>query len=145
MTHQPSADALVLFGATGDLARRKLFPSLYSMEANAVLRVPVVGVARSDWTDDSFREHARESVLAARPDADTAVLARMIDRLDLIQGDYSDTATWKELSSTLDEHHSTCAVFYMAIPRPSPSCAGSWRGRSAPRTTWPSPPACSRS
>ena len=114
--HQPTADALVLFGATGDLARRKLFPSLYAMEANRVLRVPVVGVARSDWTDDSFREHARESVLAAMPDADAAVLARMIDRLDLIQGDYSDTATWKELSSTLDEHHSTCAVFYMAIP-----------------------------
>ena len=68
MTHQPTADALVLFGATGDLAKRKLFPSLYSMEANRVLRVPVVGVARSDWTDDSFRDHARESVLAARPD-----------------------------------------------------------------------------
>ncbi|MFT3852854.1 MAG: glucose-6-phosphate dehydrogenase [Ilumatobacteraceae bacterium] len=113
---QPPADALVLFGATGDLAKRKLFPSLYSMEAHGVLQVPVVGVARSDWTDDSFREHAQESVLNARPDADKTVLARMIERLDLIQGDYGDAATWKELVSTLDEHHSTCAVFYMAIP-----------------------------
>jgi glucose-6-phosphate 1-dehydrogenase len=113
---QPTADALVLFGATGDLAKRKLFPSLYSMEAHGVLGVPVVGVARSDWTDDSFRAHAQESVLAAKPDADRAVLARMIDRLDLIQGDYADPATWKELAATLDEHHSTCAVFYMAIP-----------------------------
>jgi glucose-6-phosphate 1-dehydrogenase len=116
MSDQPAADALVLFGATGDLAKRKLFPSLYSMESHEVLSVPVIGVARSDWTDDSFRDHARESVLKARPDADEVVLDRMIERLDLIQGDYSDTATWKELSATLDEHHSECAVFYMAIP-----------------------------
>jgi len=114
--HLPPADALVLFGATGDLAKRKLFPSLFAMESSGVLQVPVIGVARSDWTDDSFREHASDAILAARPDADRAVLSRLIDRLDLIQGDYSDTETWKTLSSTLDQHHSTCAVFYMAIP-----------------------------
>ena len=116
MNDLPVADALVLFGATGDLAKRKLFPSLYSMEEHGSLQVPVIGVARSDWTDDSFRDHAREAVLASHQDADPAVLDRMIERLDLIQGDYSDTATWKELSETLDEHHSSCAVFYMAIP-----------------------------
>ncbi|MCU1500776.1 MAG: zwf [Ilumatobacteraceae bacterium] len=114
--NQPPADALVLFGATGDLAKRKLFPSLYSMEAHGQLKLHVVGVARSDWTDDSFREHARASVLAARPNADPVILARFLERLDLIQGDYSDPATWKSLADTLDEHHSQCAVFYMAIP-----------------------------
>jgi len=114
--NQPVADALVLFGATGDLAKRKLFPSLYAMEMHGVLKVPVIGVARSDWTDDSFREHAQESIRAAKPDADPAIVARVLERLDLIQGDYSDPATWKTLADTLDEHHSQCAVFYMAIP-----------------------------
>ena len=57
----------MLFGATGDLAKRKLFPSLYSMEAHGALQVPVIGVARSDWTDDSFRDHAREAVLGRAP------------------------------------------------------------------------------
>jgi glucose-6-phosphate 1-dehydrogenase len=114
--NQPVADALVLFGATGDLAKRKLFPSLYAMESTGVLKVPVIGVARSDWTDDSFRDHARSSILAAKPAADPVVIARLLERLDLIQGDYSDPATWKSLVDTLDEHRSQCAVFYMAIP-----------------------------
>ena len=49
---QPPADALVLFGATGDLAKRKLFPALYHLERRGELKIPVIGVARSDWTDD---------------------------------------------------------------------------------------------
>ena len=57
-----TADALVLFGATGDLAKRKLFPALYHMERRGELEVPVIGVARSDWTDDVFREHAGEAI-----------------------------------------------------------------------------------
>ena len=64
-SRQPPADALVLFGATGDLAKRKLFPALYHLVRRGELTVPVIGVARSDWTDDDFREHARESVLAS--------------------------------------------------------------------------------
>ena len=51
---QPPADALVLFGATGDLAKRKLFPALYHLERHGTLKVPVIGVARSDWTDEAF-------------------------------------------------------------------------------------------
>ena len=49
-TNQPTADALVLFGATGDLAKRKLFPALYRLQRSGALTVPVIGVARSDWT-----------------------------------------------------------------------------------------------
>ena len=57
---QPTApaDALVLFGATGDLAKRKLFPALYDLERHGELDIPVIGVARSDWTDEAFRENA---------------------------------------------------------------------------------------
>jgi glucose-6-phosphate 1-dehydrogenase len=113
---QLPADALVLFGATGDLAKRKLFPALYHLERHATLQVPVVGVARSDWTDEAFCKNAKDAILAAMPDADTAVLERLLGRLDLIQGDYSDQATWESLRATLDKHNSLNAVFYMAIP-----------------------------
>ena len=115
-SQQPTADALVLFGATGDLSRRKLFPALYHMEGHGTLKVPVIGVARSDWTDDAFRQHAHDSIIAAIPDAKAAVIDALLARLDLIQGDYADAATWQELASTLDGHGSQQAVFYMAIP-----------------------------
>ena len=113
---QPRADALVLFGATGDLAKRKLFPALYNLELDGMLDVPVIGVARSDWTDESFRAHARDAIIAAEPDADAAALDPLCRRLDLIQGDYAEQATWDELRATLDRHQSCNAVYYMAIP-----------------------------
>ena len=113
---QPRADALVLFGATGDLAKRKLFPALYHLERTGQLDVPVIGVARSDWTDESFRRHARESIIAAEPHADAAVLDPLMKRLDLIQGDYAEQATWNQLRDTLDRSGSCNAVYYMAIP-----------------------------
>ena len=115
-TDQPEADALVLFGATGDLAKRKLFPALYHLEETGQLRVPVIGVARSDWTDAAFCERAKESIVAADPHADAAVVDPLMKRLDLIQGDYADQATWDELRDTLDRHGSKQAVYYMAIP-----------------------------
>ncbi len=115
-TNQPEADALVLFGATGDLAKRKLFPSLYRLEKDGALHVPVIGVARSDWTDDDFRMHARESIEQHVDDVDGATIDALCERLDLVQGDYSDAATWNELSDLLDSHDSCVAVFYMAIP-----------------------------
>ncbi len=115
-TTQPRADALVLFGATGDLAKRKLFPALYHLESNGLLDIPVIGVARSDWTDDGFREHAREAIMNDDPDAFQATITTLQDRLDLIQGDYAEQSTWEELRSTLDRHGSANAVYYMAIP-----------------------------
>ena len=113
---QPAADALVLFGATGDLSKRKLFPALYHMEEHGVLKVPVIGVARSDWTDQAFCDHAHDSVIAAIPDAKAAVIDSLMARLDLIQGDYADPKTWASLARTLKKHKSEHAVFYMAIP-----------------------------
>ena len=116
MSVQPAADALVLFGATGDLSKKKLMPALYNLERRGRLTVPVIGVARSTWSDDDFRRHAVESILAAEPDADKAVIDRLCERLDLVQGDYSDTLTWDTLAKQLDQHQSQTAVFYMAIP-----------------------------
>ena len=115
-TNQPEADALVLFGATGDLAKRKLFPSIYQLERAGTLHVPVIGVARSDWTNDDFRTHARESIEAHVDDPDPHVVDSLLQRLDLVQGDYAAEATWTELCEILDRHESKNAVFYMAIP-----------------------------
>jgi glucose-6-phosphate 1-dehydrogenase len=115
-SEQPRADALVLFGATGDLAKRKLFPALYHLERAGKLDVPVIGVARSDWTDAAFCERASESIIAAEPHADAAVMDPLMQRLDLIQGDYAQQTTWEELRDTLDRHGSENAVYYMAIP-----------------------------
>ncbi len=116
MTLQIPGDALVLFGATGDLSKRKLFPALYHMERHGRLTVPVIGVARSDWTDEGFRQHAHDSVLASIPDAKVSVLDALLGRLDLIQGDYGDHRTWDNLTATLDRWGSQHAVFYMAVP-----------------------------
>jgi glucose-6-phosphate 1-dehydrogenase len=113
---QPPADALVLFGATGDLAKRKLFPALYQLVRRGELKVPIVGVARSDWTDEDFKRHARESVVANVEGYDNDVIDDMCGRMDLIQGDYAAPTTWQALADTLDQHSSEVAVFYMAIP-----------------------------
>ena len=116
VANQPDADVLVLFGATGDLAKRKLFPSLYHLEHSGVLKVPVIGVARSDWSDDDFRMHARTSIETYVDGAEPAVIESLLARLDLVRGDYADDATWTQLVELLDEHRSRTAVFYMAIP-----------------------------
>jgi glucose-6-phosphate 1-dehydrogenase len=81
-----------------------------------VLRVPVVGVARSDWSDAGFRQHAHDAILASRPDAMAAVIDALCERLDLVAGDYADLATFQTLAETLDRHNSRHAVFYLAIP-----------------------------
>jgi glucose-6-phosphate 1-dehydrogenase len=115
-SQQPPADALVLFGATGDLSKKKLFPALYNMERHGQLRVPVIGVARSSWNDEGFRQHAHDAILTAIPDAAAATIDALCQRLDLIAGDYADLATFQGLAATLDRHHSNNAVFYLAIP-----------------------------
>ena len=114
--HQPAADALVLFGATGDLAKRKLYPALYHLEHSGKLNVPVIGVARSDWSDKAFREHAHDAIISAIPDAAAASIESLMKRLDLVQGDYGDDKTWQSLAKVLDRHKAENAVFYMAIP-----------------------------
>ena len=113
---QPQADVLVLFGATGDLSKKKLFPALYNLERNGRLTVPVIGVARSDWTDEGFRQHAHDAILAVKPDAMAATVDALCARLDLVTGAYADIATFETLAATLDGHHSQNAVFYLAIP-----------------------------
>jgi len=112
----PRGDALVLFGATGDLAKRKLFPSLARLCAAGRLDLPLIGVARSSWDDAAFGAHVRDSVQAGWPDVPAEVLDEMCARLHLVTGDYADLATFDALAATLDQKGSQHPVFYLAIP-----------------------------
>ena len=107
------SDALVFFGATGDLAYKKIFPSLYAMERRGHLQVPVIGVARSDWTIEQFRARARESV-ERHGSFDEAVFAKFQERLRYIRGDYGAEVTYAALRKELgDAAH---PLHYLAIP-----------------------------
>jgi glucose-6-phosphate 1-dehydrogenase len=108
------SDALVLFGATGDLAYKLLFPSLYELERTDRLNVPVIGVAKSDLSDEGLRDRARESVRAKVKDVDGAVLERLVARLSLVAGDYQDAGTFQRLAEQL--RGSKHPTFYLAIP-----------------------------
>ena len=90
MGHPHRADALVLFGISGDLAHKKLFPALWALHERGRLDVPVVGVALSDWDDEELRRRARSALEdhGVRPGEDD--FAAFAARLRYVQGDYSD-------------------------------------------------------
>ncbi len=106
----------MLFGATGDLAKRKLFPALYQLAARGQLKVPIIGVSRSEWNDDRFRQHVREAVLSTYPRAEPAVLDAMSERMMLVAGGYERHETFRWLAQRLAGEGSETAVFYLAIP-----------------------------
>jgi glucose-6-phosphate 1-dehydrogenase len=108
------ADALVIFGATGDLARKKLFPALYRLVERAALEVPVIGVARRGWDDSKLRQYALEAIGARIDDPDPAVLERLAGQLHYVSGDYADAATFTALRERLAEAERP--AFYLAIP-----------------------------
>ena len=114
MTETNYADALILFGITGDLARRKLFSALYDLTAAGHLDMPVIGVASRAWDDETLRRHARESLEAVGRAIDDEVFARLAANLCYVSGNYRDPATYTEIAKRA--HSSTCAVSYLAIP-----------------------------
>jgi glucose-6-phosphate 1-dehydrogenase len=109
----PPGDVLVLFGVTGDLARKKLFGALYDLYRRGRLAVPVVGVALEDWTDDLLRARAHEALVGHRG-FDEATFAGFGGRFRYVPGDYHDPGTYRRLARTLQgaQH----PVFYLAIP-----------------------------
>jgi glucose-6-phosphate 1-dehydrogenase len=112
MKSTPS-DALVFFGATGDLAYKKIFPSLQAMVRRGTLNVPVVGVAKAGWTLEQFRARARES-LVLHGGLDPVSFEKLLSMLRYVDGDYKDPETFqqirKELGSAKHPAH------YLAIP-----------------------------
>ncbi|GAA4024479.1 glucose-6-phosphate dehydrogenase [Actimicrobium antarcticum] len=108
------SDALVLFGVTGDLARKKIFPALYAMVKRNRLSVPIVGVASSDWSVEQLRSHVQEGLEQAGPIDDPAALTRLLALLSYVSGDYNDSATFVALKKALDTARRP--AYYLAIP-----------------------------
>ena len=112
MSNQPS-DALVFFGATGDLAYKKIFPALQGMVKRGHLNVPVIGVAKSGWNLDQFKARAYDS-LEKHGGVDPAAFERLSGLLRYIDGDYQDPETFRALSKELGE--AKRPTHYLAIP-----------------------------
>jgi glucose-6-phosphate 1-dehydrogenase len=115
VTDEPvRSDALVLFGATGDLAVKKIFPAVYEMAKNGTLGDgPVIGVASRGWTVDQLREHARDAI-EARTEIDETVWADLAPRISYVSGDYREQSTFERLAGAVgDRRH---PLYYLAIP-----------------------------
>jgi len=111
--NNPHSDALVFFGATGDLVFKKILPALYAMERMGGLHVPVIGVARSEWTNEQFRARARESI-ERRGALDEAAFGGLAARLRYVSGDYGDRTTYADLRKQLADADNP--LHYLAIP-----------------------------
>ena len=107
-------DALVLFGITGDLAKKKLFNSLYQLEIEGKLGIPIIGVASSDMTPDDIRARARESVESSNMEIDEEVWKRFAAQIDYVSGDYRDPETFARVAEKVGE--AKTPVCYLAIP-----------------------------
>jgi glucose-6-phosphate 1-dehydrogenase len=112
MSNQHS-DALVFFGATGDLAYKKIFPALQAMVKRGNLNVPVVGVAKAGWNLDQLRARAKDS-LEKHGGVDPAAFEKLNGLLRYVDGDYQDPATFEALRNELKDAHSP--AYYLAIP-----------------------------
>src|SRR5262245_23819774 len=97
---KPPSDAFVFFGATGDLAFKKIFPALAAMVKRGNLKVPVIGVAKAGWTLDNLRARARAS-LESHGGVDTATFNALSSLLRYVDGDYEDLATFTALRREL--------------------------------------------
>src|SRR5437763_8404320 len=93
----PTADVLVIFGITGDLARVMTFRSLYRLEQRGLLSCPIVGVAVDDWNLEQLVQRARDSIVATGEQLDEETFTRFADRLQYIQGDFADPATYRRV------------------------------------------------
>ncbi len=110
----PPSDALVLFGVTGDLARKKIFPALYAMAKRGVLDVPVIGVASSNWSPEQLRQRATDAIKESDGIDDQKALDRLLSRLGYVSGDYNDADTFTAIKKALGEARRP--AHYLAIP-----------------------------
>src|SRR5215831_16424510 len=107
------SDALVFFGATGDLAHKKIFPALQKLAKRGRLDMPVIGVAKSGWTLQQLQARAKDSV-QTYGGLDEDGFAKLMARLQYIDGDYSDPATFHQLRQMLGA--SKHPIHYLATP-----------------------------
>jgi glucose-6-phosphate 1-dehydrogenase len=108
------SDALVLFGVTGDLAHKKIFPALYAMAKQGTLKVPVVGVASSKWSLEQLHQRAEDGIRESGVIDDQPALRHMLSLLSYVGGDYKDSGTFKLLKKALGDTRRP--AHYLAIP-----------------------------
>jgi glucose-6-phosphate 1-dehydrogenase len=111
---RPKSDALVFFGASGDLAYKKIFPALQSLVKRGRLDVPVVGVARSGWTCEQLVERARSSIAEHGRGVDPEAFPKLAALLRYVDGDYAEPATFEKLRVELGKAQRP--IHYLAIP-----------------------------
>jgi len=107
-------DALVIFGATGDLAKLETFPALVGLVKRGVLDVPVIGVAKSGWGLEQFRDYATASLKLNGMDPADPAAARMLQLLRYVDGDLGDDATYRAMSDTIGTGEQV--LFYLEVP-----------------------------
>jgi glucose-6-phosphate 1-dehydrogenase len=107
-------DSVVIFGATGDLAKLETFPALVGLVGRGVLRVPVIGVARSGWDVDRFRDYAARSLRDNGIDTDSTAARTMLGLLRYVDGDLDDPATYTAMSQEMGAGRR--ALFYLEVP-----------------------------
>jgi glucose-6-phosphate 1-dehydrogenase len=110
------ADALVIFGATGDLAKLETFPALVGLVDRGVLDVPVVGVAKSGWGLDQFRDYAAASLKLNNMDPASPAAAKMLGLLRYVDGDLGDDATYHAMAGQIGGARRV--LFYLEVPPP---------------------------
>ncbi len=110
----PPSDALVIFGVTGDLAHKQIFPALYAMVKRGVLTVPVVGVAFPPWSVAQLRKRATDSIKQSGVSVERRTLARLLSLLHYVSGDYNDAETFTTLKRALGKARRP--AHYLAIP-----------------------------
>ena len=108
------SDALVIFGVTGDLAHKAIFPALYALAKNGALQVPVIGVASPKWSQEQLRNRMKDSILHSGGIDDQNALNRLSELLRFVSGDYNDRATFAAIKETLGG--ATRPAHYLAIP-----------------------------
>ena len=113
MSERAPSDAIVIFGITGDLAHKKIFPALQTLAGSGRLTVPVIGVARTSMTSQELVDMARESI-AAHGHVDADAFSRLAPLLSYVPGDYADPVTFIQLRQRLDGANRP--LFYLAIP-----------------------------
>jgi glucose-6-phosphate 1-dehydrogenase len=113
MTDDAHADALVFFGATGDLAYKMIFPALQALVARHHLDAPIIGVAKSGWSLERLRERARDS-LQNNGGVDEAAFGKLASLLRYVDGDYGDSATFSRLRASLAGAQRP--LHYLAVP-----------------------------
>jgi len=108
------SDSIILFGATGDLAEKKLFPALYRLWRDDHIRLPIIGIARRDWSDEVLRGHARATLTATGLAIDESVFAEFAAALTYVRGDYQDPLTFDRIAEALDG--ASAPLAFLAIP-----------------------------